>query len=60
MQVKGVVQSLNIYMGGGLVIFERLRGGLVICRNNNNNKLTKINLILYILLLLLLYLTPIS
>jgi hypothetical protein len=27
-----VVQSLNINIGGGLVIFERLRGGLVICR----------------------------
>jgi hypothetical protein len=27
-----VVQSLNINMGGGLVIFERLGGGLVICR----------------------------
>jgi hypothetical protein len=27
-----VVQSLNINMGGGLVIFERLGGGLVIRR----------------------------
>jgi hypothetical protein len=29
-----VVQSLNINMGGGLVIFERLGGGLVIRRIN--------------------------
>jgi hypothetical protein len=35
MQVRGVVQSLNISMGGGLVIFERLGGGLVICRIYN-------------------------
>jgi hypothetical protein len=27
-----VVQSLNIIIGGGLVIFKRLGGGLVICR----------------------------
>jgi hypothetical protein len=33
MQVKGVVQSLNINIGGGLVIFKRLGGGLVIRRN---------------------------
>lgn len=29
---RGVVQSLNISMGGGLVIFEYLGGDLVICR----------------------------
>ena len=30
-----MVQSLNINIGRGLVIFERLGGGLVICRKFN-------------------------